>query len=72
MRPRLRIFRGDDSLAAPETPEVTIRLEDLLKILEDGLQWDRSWLQDFASDEIRISADLHDIITAYSDMRPSA
>ena len=72
MRPRLRIFRGDDAIAAPNAPEVTIQLEELLRILEDGLRWERSWLRDFASDEVRVSADLYDVITAYGDMRPSA
>lgn len=72
MQPRLRIFRGDEPLPEADVPEAKIRLEQLLRILEDGLKWQRSWLQDFADDEIRISADLHDIISAYSDMRPSA
>lgn len=72
MRPKLRIFRGDDAVVTAPEPEVTVPLGDILRVLEDAVRWDRAWLQDFADDEVRISADLHEIITAYSDMRPSA
>ena len=72
MRPKLRIFRGDDAVVTAPDPEVTVQLGDILRVLEDSVRWDRAWLQDFADDEVRISADLHEIISAYSDMRPSA
>jgi hypothetical protein len=71
MRPNLRIFRGDDTVTMP-APEVTVRLNDLMRILEDAGQWDRTWLQDFSDDEVKVSGDLYEIITAYSNMRPSA
>ena len=72
MRPRRRIFRGDDTVTMP-APEAKVQLADLLRVLEDAGQWDRTWLQDFADDEVRVSTDLYEIITAYSsNMRPSA
>ena len=71
MRPRLRIFRGDDTATMP-APEVSVQLADLLRVLEDAGQWDRTWLQDFADDKVKVSADLFEIITAYSNLRPSA
>ncbi|MCA9062312.1 MAG: hypothetical protein KDA96_04615 [Planctomycetaceae bacterium] len=74
MRPRLRLFVGADE---PETavvpePEVSMRLEDLTRVLADAIIWDRTWVQDFADDEIRVSADLFEILSAYSHLRPSA
>jgi hypothetical protein len=74
MRPRLRLFIGADeqqAIAAAE-PEVSIRLEELTRILADAIIWDRSWIHDFGDDEVRISSDLYEVLSAYSQMRPSA
>ena len=71
MRPRLRLFTGDDYTALEE-PRVNIRLGDVLRILNDAVQWDRAWLNDFADDEVQVSADLYEILSAYSHLRPSA
>lgn len=72
MRPKLRIFRGDDPVPTMPAPQVTIQLSQLISVLRDSVQFDRAWLDDFADDEVKVSADLYEIITAYSDMRPSA
>lgn len=74
MRPRLRLFIGADE---PDTstiaePEVSIKLGELTRILADAIIWDRTWIQDFADDDVRISADLFEILSAYAHMRPSA
>lgn len=74
MRPRLRLFIGADE---PESstvaePEVTIKLEELTRILADAIIWDRTWIQDFADDDVRISADLFEVLSAYAHLRPSA
>ncbi len=71
MRPRLRIFTGED-VGVAEEPQVSIRLDEIAPILCDAVRWDCSWLTDFADDEIRISEDLYEILTAYSHLRPSA
>ena len=74
MRPKLRLFIGADEpdTATLSEPEVSIRLEELTRILADAIIWDRSWIQDFADDEVHISADLYEVLCAYSQMRPSA
>ncbi|MEY3173093.1 MAG: hypothetical protein RLZZ436_1006 [Planctomycetota bacterium] len=74
MRPRLRLFVGSDdtdTVAFPE-PEVSMKLGEFTKILADAIIWDRTWVSDFADEDIRVSADLHEILTMYSQMRPSA
>ena len=74
MRPRLRLFVGADEtgmMTLPE-PEVAIKLGELTRILADAMIWDRTWVQDFAEDEVRISADLYEVLTTYAQMRPSA
>jgi len=51
---------------------VSIRLGDVIGILKDADRWDRTWLRDFKDDEIQIPADLYEVLTAYSHLRPSA
>lgn len=74
MRPRLRLFVGADEqeTATYPEPDVSIRLADLTRILADAIIWDRTWIQDFADDEIRISADLFEVLSTYAHLRPSA
>ena len=74
MRPRLRLFVGADEpemMTLPE-PEVSIKLGELTRILADAMIWDRTWVADFADDEIRISADLYEVLTTYAQLRPTA
>jgi hypothetical protein len=74
MRPRLRLFVGADepeTLTFPE-PEVSIKLGELTRILADAMIWDRTWVSDFSDDDVRISADLYEVLTTYAQMRPSA
>ena len=74
MRPRLRLFVGADepeSLSFPE-PEVSIKLGELTRILADAIIWDRTWISDFAEDDIRISSDLFEVLSSYAHLRPTA
>lgn len=78
MQPRLSLFNGDDS--SLETPKkqpaastrVSIRLEEAASILADASKMQRSWLADFGDEEVTMSSDLYEILTAYSQLRPSA
>lgn len=74
MRPRLRLFVGAEApeISVLPEPEVSMKLGELTKILADAIIWDRTWIADFADDDIRISADLFDVLSSYSQMRPSA
>ncbi len=74
MRPHLRLFTGLDSssTAVAGEPEVTVSLGHLLRVLAHAQRGNRGWLKDFADDEVRISADLHEVIEAYWNLRPSA
>lgn len=52
---------------------VTVSLSEILPMLADAVQSDRTWLQDFEHDEITISMDLYEVILAYQYYRrPSA
>ncbi len=74
MRPRLRLFIGEDTLHTTDAPdaEVSIELEELTRILADAIIWDRAWLSDLADERVKVSADLYEVLMAYSHMRPTA
>ena len=72
MRPRLRLFTGDDGVCEMPKPQVTISLGEFARILSDATWHDRTWVADLADDPVKVSADLYEILAAYSHLRPSA
>ncbi len=76
----LRVYYGPDddpatlSIAEGETREnVTIPLMDVLPLLDDAVQSERTWMRDFEDDEVTISMDLYEVLLAYQHYRrPSA
>ena len=73
MRPRLRLFTGEESTTtAIAEPPVTVRLREIADILSDASQSNRTWLSDFAEDEVQVSADLYEVLSTYWHLRPSA
>lgn len=81
--PHLRVYYGpqeDPAGAVGEEREtnrhrhsVTVPLAEVLPLLADAVQSQRSWLHDFENDEITISMDLYEVILAYQHYRrPSA
>ena len=79
-QPRLRIYYGpsDEATQTPETSapvqeNVTLPLSEVFPLLADAVQSERTWLRDFADDEVTISTDLYEVILAYQHYRrPSA
>ena len=49
-----------------------MNLNEFTSILSDAIIWDRTWLTDLADEQVKISADLYEVLMAYSQMRPSA
>jgi len=46
---------------------------EVMPLLTDALQSQRTWLRDFADDEVKISMDLYEVLLAYQHYRrPSA
>ncbi len=73
-RCHLRIFHADenftstvDSGTKPAT--VTVEMREVLPLLADAVNNNRTWLQDFDNDDITISADLYEVILAYQHCR---
>lgn len=74
MRSRLRLFVGAEApeMTAYREPEVSMKLGELTRILADAIIWDRTWIADFADDDVKISNDLFEVLSTYSQLRPSA
>lgn len=75
----LRIYRGPDeeaaTTAAPvarmsdDNESVTAKASHLLPLMANALISQRTWLDDFAEDEVTISADLYEVLMAYQHFR---
>ncbi len=80
MAHHLRIYRGPGEDTLEERPvgfsdhnQVTVSVGEVLPLLADALASRRTWLRDFEDDDITISADLYEVLTAYRHFRrPSA
>jgi hypothetical protein len=73
MRPRLKLYTGElQTTATPEPPPIKIRLGEVTRILRDAVGHDRTWLSDFDDEEVLVSADLYEVLCAYSQLRPTA
>jgi hypothetical protein len=75
---QLRVYKGPEVerpgvvgfVEAPvRATTVRVTLGEVLPLLTDAVASDRTWLRDFAADEIDISADLHDVLQAYRHFR---
>jgi hypothetical protein len=75
---RLKIYYGPEAACPAKSPEdgtetVTLPLGEILPLLADAVQSERTWLRDFEDDAITISSDLYEVILAYQHFRrPSA
>lgn len=72
MRTRLKLYTGELQPQSPEPPPIKVRLGEVTRILRDAVGHDRTWLCDFADEEVMISADLYEVLSAYSQLRPTA
>ena len=48
---------------------VRVTLGEILPLLADAVARNRTWLSDFAEDEITVSTDLHEVLQAYRHFR---
>lgn len=74
---KLKIYNGPDydqssvSLlqAGSSAASVTVTLAEVLPLLADAVNSNRTWLTDFEDDSVTISADLYDVLQAYRHFR---
>ena len=76
----LKIYRGPEESTAPRLAKtaagkacVTVALNEVLPLLADAFNSERTWLGDFDDDDVTMSADLYEVLLAYQYYRrPSA
>lgn len=62
--PRLKLYDPENRVA--EAPHMKrVRLKQIISVLAEAAKSDRTWLSDFADDEIKISADLYEVLSLY-------
>lgn len=69
---RLRLFRADAAEPLPGPRMVPMRVADLVALLGDAKDSRRTWLADFFDDEIRVSEDLYEVLSAYQRLPKGA
>ncbi len=72
MRPQLRLYTGEDQAVGFEEPRLTISFGELSRVLLEASRSQRSFLRDFEDDEVQMSPDLYQVLTAYCRLRPGA
>jgi hypothetical protein len=81
MAHQLRIYRGPNEESATKpavhtnthTNQISVSVGEVLPLLADAINSQRTWLKDFKDDEMTISADLYEVLLAYRYFRrPSA
>jgi hypothetical protein len=73
MAAQLRVYPSSDAPSANlPAPTVGIRFGDLLPLVALAQRRNYLWLQDFLDDEVRITADLYEVLRAFRSYRPSA
>lgn len=74
----LRLYRGPEDREPIDAPtarmsadkqNVTAKASQLLPLLADAVASQRTWLADFADDEVTVSADLYEVLMAYQHFR---
>jgi hypothetical protein len=75
----LKVYYGPQDETAKQNAtestheKVTVPLMEVMPLLADAVQSHRTWLRDFADDEVTISMDLYEVLLAYQHYRrPSA
>lgn len=75
-RSNLRIYRGPETNVRTASKvgnsTVNVNVGEVLPLLADAFNSERTWLSDFENDEISISADLYEVLLAYQYYRHPA
>ena len=74
MGAQLRVYRSPQEFPREDLPAPTVgvRFGDLLPLITLAQRRNYLWLQDFLEDEVRVTADLYEVLRAFQTYRPSA
>jgi hypothetical protein len=72
----LKIYRGPVEQQVPQVTKndagedtVTVSLGEVLPLIIDAVKSQRTWLDDFENDDVTISRDLYEVLSAYQYFR---
>ena len=65
MRPRLRLFTGDERMDLVAPASVSLTFGELTRILDHASRSQRAWLRDFDDDEIPPREHFYDVLREY-------
>ena len=70
----LKLYRGPVEAESHSSEDcVTVAIGEVLPLIADAVNSERTWLSDFEHDDITISRDLYEVLSAYQYFRrPSA
>ena len=72
MQTRLRLFTGDEESPSVDSQKVKISFGELSTMLLEACRKQRAFLRDFEDDEVQLTDDLYQVLTAYCRLRPGA
>ena len=74
MAARLRLYSPptDEVQEQRPTPDITVRLGDLLPLVAMAQRMNFIWLKDFLDDEVIVSHDLYDVMQAFRSSKPTS
>ena len=74
MPAQLRVYPSSEEAFCTHrpAPAIGVRLRDLLPLVAMAQRHNYLWLQDFLDDDVRVTADLYEVLRAFGSYRPSA
>lgn len=65
----LKLYRGPVETPQAHEDTVTVSVGEALPLIADAIASERTWLRDFEHDDITISRDLYEVLSAYQYFR---
>ncbi len=73
MAARLRLYAGpEEEVFDRPSPEIRVRLGDLLPLVAMAQRMNFIWLKDFLDDEVAVNHDLYEVMQAFRSARPTS
>ena len=73
MAARLRLYSEPDvEVLDRPSPEVRVRLGDLLPLVAMAQRMNFIWLKDFLDDEVAVNHDLYEVMQAFRSSKPTS
>ena len=73
MAARLKLYSApDEEVLDRPSPEIRVRLGDLLPLVAMAQRMNFIWLKDFLDDEVAVNHDLYEVMQAFRSSKPTS